>query len=155
MRNNGSPEPLFETDDERTYFSTTLYIHPDFGKHQDGGVINGVINLKPNEERLIEYIKAHPNATIAELAESMKVGTSTVDRAVKSLKQKGVLDRKGGNIAHMNQIRTLPETVSLPTASTWACTSSSEMAKAGWQNRQDTCRHSVIRNAVVGRFLYC
>ena len=61
------------------------------------GVINGVINLKPNEERLIEYIKAHPNATIAELAESMKVGTSTVDRAVKSLKQKGVLDRKGGN----------------------------------------------------------
>ena len=97
MRNNGSPEPLFETDDERTYFSTTLYIHPDFGKHQDGGVINGVINLKPNEERLIEYIKAHPNATIAELVESMKVGTSTVDRAVKSLKQKGVLDRKGDN----------------------------------------------------------
>ena len=112
-------------------------------------------HLKPNEERLIEYIKAHPNATIAELAESMKVGTSTVNRAVTSLKRKGVLDRKGGNIAHMNQIRTLPETVSLPTASTWACTSSSEMAKAGWQNRQDTCRHSVIRNAVVGRFLYC
>ena len=37
---------------------------------------------------------------------------------------------------HMNQISTLPETVSLPTASTWACTSSSEMANAGWQNRQ-------------------
>ena len=24
LRNNGSPEPLFETDEERTYFATTL-----------------------------------------------------------------------------------------------------------------------------------
>lgn len=37
-------------------------------------------------------------------------------------------------IAHMNQIRTLPDTASLPTASTCACTSSSETAaKAGWR----------------------
>lgn len=28
MRNNGSPEALFETDDERNYFLTTLLIHP-------------------------------------------------------------------------------------------------------------------------------
>lgn len=34
LRNNGSPEPLFEADDERTYFSTTLYIHPYFLKEQ-------------------------------------------------------------------------------------------------------------------------
>ena len=30
LHNNGSPEPLFETDDERTYFATTLLFHPDF-----------------------------------------------------------------------------------------------------------------------------
>ncbi len=33
LHNNGSPEPLFETDEERTYFSTTLYVHPDFEKN--------------------------------------------------------------------------------------------------------------------------
>ena len=32
LRNNGSPEPLFETDEERTYFATTLFFHPDFVK---------------------------------------------------------------------------------------------------------------------------
>lgn len=30
LKTNGSPEPLFETDDECTYFCTTLYIHEDF-----------------------------------------------------------------------------------------------------------------------------
>ena len=33
---NGSPEPLFETDDERTFFATTLYIHPDFAGQAPG-----------------------------------------------------------------------------------------------------------------------
>ena len=30
LRQNGSPEPLFETDEDRTFFSTTLFIHPIF-----------------------------------------------------------------------------------------------------------------------------
>ena len=38
--NRGFPEPLVEADDERTYFSVTLYIHPDFGKRQSGDMIN-------------------------------------------------------------------------------------------------------------------
>jgi len=30
MRNNGSPEPIFETDDDRTYFEVTLPVHESF-----------------------------------------------------------------------------------------------------------------------------
>ena len=48
--NCGFPEPLVEADDERTYFSVTLYIHPDFGKRQSGDMIN----LKLNEKRIIK-----------------------------------------------------------------------------------------------------
>ena len=48
--NHGFPEPLVEADDERTYFSVTLNIHPDFGKRQSGDMIN----LKLNEKRLIK-----------------------------------------------------------------------------------------------------
>jgi len=29
LKANGSPEPLFETDDERTYFTAVLHIHPE------------------------------------------------------------------------------------------------------------------------------
>ncbi|SDL92609.1 ATP-dependent DNA helicase RecG [Pedobacter sp. ok626] len=30
MQQNGSPDPDFETDDERSYFQVTLKIHPGF-----------------------------------------------------------------------------------------------------------------------------
>ena len=32
LKNNGSPEARFETDDERSYFITTIYAHPEFKK---------------------------------------------------------------------------------------------------------------------------
>ena len=54
-------------------------------------------------------------------------------------------------MAHRNQIRTLPDTASRPAASTWACASLSEKAKAVWQDRQ---RRSAIRKAAVSTFLY-
>ncbi len=30
MKHNGSPPPVFKTDEERSYFLTILYIHPGF-----------------------------------------------------------------------------------------------------------------------------
>jgi ATP-dependent DNA helicase RecG len=41
MRDNGSPEPWFETDEDRTYFTTILPIHPLAvgGAEEEGGVI--------------------------------------------------------------------------------------------------------------------
>lgn len=36
LRANGSPEPFFETDEERTFFATTLYIHPHFLNRPSG-----------------------------------------------------------------------------------------------------------------------
>jgi len=32
LKNNGSPEAAFDTDDGRSYFITTIYIHPEFKK---------------------------------------------------------------------------------------------------------------------------
>jgi ATP-dependent DNA helicase RecG len=32
LKNNGSPGAVFETDDERSYFITTIYVHPEFKK---------------------------------------------------------------------------------------------------------------------------
>ncbi len=60
LRNNGSPEPLFETDDGRTFFATTLFIHPDFipsnGELYFPHFFNQrVLTGSPNEEFLFEY----------------------------------------------------------------------------------------------------
>lgn len=101
LRNNGSPEPLFETDDGRTYFSTTIYIHPDFEKPQVDEAINEAINeaikLTEIESRIREYVLSNPTATISEVMDALSINKSAVDRAVKTLKDKGVLIRQGAN----------------------------------------------------------
>jgi ATP-dependent DNA helicase RecG len=43
MEKNGSPKPVFETDDEKTYFLTVLPVHPSFVEKPGG---------KPTEEEL-------------------------------------------------------------------------------------------------------
>ncbi|MGA1865192.1 MAG: RNA-binding domain-containing protein [bacterium] len=37
LEKNGSPKPVFETDDERSYFKTTFWIHPEFLKEDLAG----------------------------------------------------------------------------------------------------------------------
>lgn len=97
LHNNGSPEPLFETDDERTYFSTTLYIHPYFLEEQSKGVINETIKLTEIEKRILEYVQRNPYATILEVAQSLGTNKSSINRATKTLKDKGILRREDPN----------------------------------------------------------
>ena len=44
---NGSPKPLFETDDERTFFMTTIFIHPDFAAKRAHTITN-VSGIEPH-----------------------------------------------------------------------------------------------------------
>lgn len=66
MAQNGSPAPIFDTDDERSYFDTTLLIHPSFVSEQDGvqvGVQDGVqvdINKENDIQRLVLEICMRP-----------------------------------------------------------------------------------------------
>ncbi len=69
---NGSPQPLFETDNERTYFATTIYIHPDFAT--DGvvkGVVKDVANLSETETAVLQFLIDNPKITAKEISEKM------------------------------------------------------------------------------------
>ncbi|MGD2086707.1 MAG: hypothetical protein PVH61_11020 [Candidatus Aminicenantes bacterium] len=48
FKQNGSPDPLFQTDEQLTYFLTVLYSHPDFtGQDKDfkeNGTVSGTVN---------------------------------------------------------------------------------------------------------------
>lgn len=62
LRLNGSPEPLFETDEERTYFATTLYIHPEFLDQQARvydrvfDLLNACCGMLPRVGRYVQQI---------------------------------------------------------------------------------------------------
>lgn len=98
LQNNGSPEPLFETDDERTYFTTTIYIHPEFVKPQaiDGNRVgNDVGNLSEIEADVLMVIHDYPELSAKKIAERMAVSDRTVERAIRSLRQKEYIEREG------------------------------------------------------------
>ena len=101
LHNNGSPEPLFETDEERTYFSTTLYVHPDFEKSKtitrDGndGNRDGNDGLTEMELVVFSKIKNFPRLSVQRIADRIGVSKPTVERAQRKLKEKGFIQRQG------------------------------------------------------------
>ena len=104
MRQNGSPDPIFETDTERLYFITTLPIHPRFAsdlndatnRPQSRPQTNIEADALEGDEAVLDYLLNHPTATIAEAAHTLGVSTSTVSRHISALKLKGLLLREGG-----------------------------------------------------------
>ncbi len=107
LHNNGSPEPLFETDDERTYFSTTLFIHPDFKNAGENDGQNDRVNdrandrviegLSKNERAVLEVIRSAPSLSAEKIAVRLGVSESTVRRAAKALKEKHIIQRDGAD----------------------------------------------------------
>lgn len=106
LKANGSPMPIFETDEERTFFLTTFPIHPDFTGSNDlshdpvNDLVNdpeNVINLTPSEHKVLAEIKNNAGASYSQIASSLNISESTVKRAIQSLKKKEVICREGSD----------------------------------------------------------
>lgn len=100
LEKNGSPKPLFETDDERTSFATTIFIHPgfiavgnDFGNNNGNDFGNE--NQSDNVERILNVMKDSPHITIDQIVSVTGVSKRTVSRIIKELKEKDIIRRKG------------------------------------------------------------
>lgn len=105
LRKNGSPEPRFETDDDRIYFLVTLYAWQGAGSDSDGGdksiplatfLTQGEL-IAGRRERLLSYLGAHPKSPLKDVAEALGINRSTVDRDVRALKASGRLSRSGSS----------------------------------------------------------
>jgi ATP-dependent DNA helicase RecG len=99
LKANGSPMPVFETDEERTYFVTTIYIHPDFltsNEARNEGR-NEVANedLTDNEQLVMNAMQMDSSITIAKMVTLLGLPKTAIDRAIKSLKEKNKIRREG------------------------------------------------------------
>lgn len=100
LEKNGSPKPLFETDDERTSFAATLFIHPGFiANGIDSGNNNGNNygneNQFDNAERILKIMKDTPQITIDQIVSDTGISKRTVSRIIKELKGKDMIRREG------------------------------------------------------------
>ena len=119
LESNGSPKPEFETDEDRSYFITRFFIHEGFledellQKDDDinrtvdnefvdttRNAINGSINFdafSKNEKLVYKAIKENLYITRLEMVAHLGISIRGVDRAIKSLKDKGIIERMGSN----------------------------------------------------------
>ena len=103
LKANGSPMPIFETDEERTYFLTTFLIHPEFITSDEGrndgrneGRNDPVnMNLTDNEQLILNTIRLDEHVTMVKMAEQTGMSKATVERVVKAMKEKNIIGREG------------------------------------------------------------
>ena len=96
MRRNGSPDPLFETDDDRLYFLTTLPRHKGF----DDGPLDLTEAAGPGEsvsESVLALLRDDPAMTQTRMAAELGVSTATVSRYIAALKDAGKIRRVGSS----------------------------------------------------------
>lgn len=61
------------------------------------GAINGAIKLTENEQKILSAIKENPHITKSALISALGISKGTVDRTIKVLKEKNLIERIGSN----------------------------------------------------------
>lgn len=95
LQNNGSPAPVFETDEDRTYFITTILIDEGFKNHQEitQEITQEKLTLK--QQKIIELIKQRPSITQKEMANDLNLARDTIKYNITLLKKPNVISREG------------------------------------------------------------
>ena len=126
LRNNGSPDPIFETDEERLYFLVTIFARQDekeqFGNasgnfaHEGSVASRGYgsegslstekdrdaptcrrVGAGERRELLLRMFEEEPSSSILQASKRLGVSVATVNRDVEVLKQEGRLIREGSS----------------------------------------------------------
>ena len=104
MKENGSPAPEFDTDNDRSYFLIRLPVHEDAMVVETPvktRVKTPVKTLVKTPDRILHVLSENPRMTLAEVAEVIGKSVSAVERASSQLVKTGHLKyigpQKGGH----------------------------------------------------------
>ena len=95
LEKNGSPKPIFETDPDRLSFSSTILIHPAFVGENVGENVGEKLNK--TQSKIIDLLRENPQYTLEQMAQFITVERRTIERNIKTLREKGVLERIGSD----------------------------------------------------------
>ena len=101
LENNGSPAPIFETDDDRTYFITTILIHEGFKKDTENipkSIPKSIPkNISKTQSNILSLIQDNDIITQQDLSKQLNLSLPSIKKNIKILKELGILSRKGSN----------------------------------------------------------
>ena len=103
LKANGSPAPLFQTDEGREYFMVTIKIHPRakaMAAKVSPGVVEKVVEkvveeLPPNQRKIVEAIVENRAVSAQVLAGLIGISRRKIQDHLAKLKDKGILKRIG------------------------------------------------------------
>ena len=102
--------PVFETDDDRFYFLTTIPIHPDFlVPYEDRNEYRNdaeIVELTEHERLVLDTIHQDATTTIRDMVACLGISKSSVSRALKGLQGKQVIERIGSTKKGIWKIKT-------------------------------------------------
>ncbi|MDZ7721065.1 MAG: hypothetical protein U5K72_19750 [Balneolaceae bacterium] len=93
VNKNGSSDPHFETDDERTYFLAVLPVHPEVKMRGEAEGQAQENDLNDTERTILDILKQGPSSTdeiVKELGLSKRTGA--LQRTLKSLLEKEFIE---------------------------------------------------------------
>lgn len=99
LENNGSPAPIFETDDDRTYFITTILIHEGFKTNPKTTIETTtettIEKLNDTQIKLLELIKQNPSITLIQMANKLNLTREGIRYNINNLKNRNIISREG------------------------------------------------------------
>lgn len=104
LSKNGSPKPLFETDERRTYLETTIFIREGFdeGRKVSDKLSDKMSNKMSNKEKdrmniIIMYLEEHYEISSGIAADLLDVETKTASRLLNKAEKCGIVRGEGKN----------------------------------------------------------
>lgn len=99
LENNGSPAPIFETDDDRTYFITTILMHEGFKTNPETTIETTtettIEKLNDTQIKLLGLIKQNPSITLIQMANKLNLTREGIRYNINSLKNRNIISREG------------------------------------------------------------
>lgn len=97
MQENGSPNPIFETDGDRLYFMVTLPKRPSAFEARARETASGALSGRAarRREAILTYLAENKTVSRSEAAQALGIASATFARDINALKDSGRLERSG------------------------------------------------------------
>lgn len=95
LENNGSPAPIFETDNDRTYFTTTILIHEGFKNTPETTIETTIEKLNDTQIKILRLIKLNPSITLIQMADKLNLTREGIRYNINILKSRNIISREG------------------------------------------------------------
>ncbi|PSL02233.1 RNA-binding domain-containing protein [Cecembia rubra] len=108
LEENGSPQAVFDTDEDRSYFHVTVPIHPEFRvstkvhksstKVRKKSVLSSqeiIDKFGENALKILLLLREDGKITAAELAQKIHLSSRAVQKNIHKMRSESILDREG------------------------------------------------------------